>query len=154
MQSRHIQTQVTNQRFEDQFALLHTAQWEDEENPQNYDQHESQVVNPNPQHHLLGLVGGNAVATVAASRVNIVNAQQADVESDLRGITRPITNCPWRDYQPQAAGQTKIVRQNPKNNFVVEARPFPLRDYQMWAYAATYKPTPMVKETCGRPEKY
>ncbi len=154
MQSRHIQTQVTNQTFEDQFDMLHTAPWEKKNNPQAYDELEAQVVSPDPRRHILGLVGGNEVATVAASKFNVVNGQQADVESDLKGITRPITNCPWKDYQPQAQGQTTIRRENVKNNFTVDARLYPLRDYQMWAYAASYQPEPMVKETCGRPEKY
>ena len=154
MQSRHIQTQVSNQTFEDQFDTLHIAPWENKNNPQVYDELESQVVSPDPRRHILGLVGGNEVATVAASKFNVVNGQQADVESDLRGITRPITKCPWRDYQPQAAGTTTIERVNPKNTFKVDARLYPLRDYQMWAYGAAYQPEPMVKETCGRPEKY
>ncbi len=154
MQSRHIETNVLNQTFEQQFAPLHTAPWENRENPQNYDLLESQVVTPDPRRHILGLVGGNAVATVAASQFNVVNGQQADVESDLRGITRPITNCQWRDYQPQPAGVNVIQRNNPKNSFRVDGRLFPLRDYQMWAYAATYQPAPLVKETCGQPEKY
>ena len=154
MQSRHIQTQVSNQTFEDQFDTLHIAPWENKNNPQVYDELESQVVSPDPRRHILGLVGGNEVATVAASKFNVVNGQQADVESDLKGITRPITKCPWRDYQPQAAGTTTIERVNPKNAFKVDARLYPLRDYQMWAYGAAYQPEPMVKETCGRPEKY
>jgi hypothetical protein len=154
MQSRYIQTQVSNQTFEDQFDTLHTAVWENKENPQAYDELEAQVVSPDPRRHILGLVGGNEVATVAASKFNVVNGQQADVESDLRGITRPITKCPWKDYQPQAKGATVIQRENVKNNFMVDSRLYPLRDYQMWAYAASYQPEPMVKETCGRPEKY
>ena len=154
MQSRHIQTQVSNQTFEDQFDTLNIAPWENKNNPQAYDELEAQVVSPDPRRHILGLIGGNEVATVAASKFNVVNGQQADVESDLRGITRPITKCPWKDYQPQAAGQTAIQRDNVKNTFNVDATLYPLRDYQMWAYAATYQPDPMVKETCGRPEKY
>ncbi len=154
MQSRHIQTQVTNQTFEDQFDTLNIALWENKQNPQVYDELESQVVSPDPRRHILGLVGGNEVATVAASKFNVVNGQQADVESDLKGITRPITKCPWKDYQPQAKGVTTIKRENAKNDFKVDARLYPLRDYQMWAYAASYQPEPMVKETCGRPEKY
>lgn len=155
MQSSHIQTNITHQTFDEQFRPLTVGpKWEKEENPQNYDQLESQVVTPDPRRHILGLVGGNEVATVAASTRNVVNGQQADIESDLRGTTRPITKCPWRDYQPQMPGSSVIQRTNPKNNFKVDARLFPLRDYQMWAYAATYQPDPLVKETCGRPEKY
>ena len=154
MQTRHLQTNVLKQTFDQQFKLLQTAPWERKENPQNYDQLESQVVNPDPRRHILGIVGGNQVAPVAGSFYNIVNPQQADVESDLRGITRPITKCPWRDYQPQPIGDSVINRNNPKNNFTVDATLTPLPDYQMWAYAATYQPEPLVKETCGRPEKY
>jgi hypothetical protein len=154
MQSRHVQTNVLNQTFGQQFAPMQFAPWESQENPQNYDQLESQVVNPDPRRHILGIVGGNQVAPVAASAINIVNGQQADVESDLRRITRPLTKCPWRDYQPQPIGNSVIERNNPKNNFKVDATLYPLKEYQMWAYAASYMPEPMIKETCGRPEKY
>lgn len=149
--------QVSNQTFQDQFALPLGRQgvtWESKENPQTYDELESQVVSPTPKRQLLGIVGGNEVATVAASRINITNGQQMDIESDLRGTTRPNTHCPWRQYQPQRPGQTTIVRNNPKNNFRVDARLYALPSMQMWAYPAAYSPEPMIKETCGRPEKY
>ena len=147
----------TNQSFEAQFALPIQRQgpvWDPKENPQFYDELESQVVSPTPRRQLLGLVGGNEVATVAESRVNIVNGQQADVESDLKGITRVNTKAPWRKYQPQRPGQTVIERTGPKGLFHVDAKQYELPSMQMWAYPAAYQPEPMIKETCGRPEKY
>ena len=43
--------------------------------------------------HEIGLVGGTAVSHV--------NANLVDVESELRGQTRPLTLCPEREYLPQ-----------------------------------------------------
>lgn len=152
--SHYVQT---SQSFDAQFALPLNRQgpaWEGRENPQFYDELESQVVSPTPRRQMLGLVGGNEVATVAASRVNVVNGQQADVESDLKGITRVNTKAPWRKYQPQVPGDTVIKRSGPKGEFRVDAKQFELAPMQMWAYPAAYQPEPMVKETCGRPEKY
>lgn len=147
----------SNQTFDAQFALPIGRQgpaWEGKENPQFYDELEAQVVNPTPRRQMLGLVGGNEVATVAASRHNIVNGQQADIESDLRGITRANTKAPWRKYQPQLPGDTTIRRDTPKGTFQVDAKLYELPRMQMWAYPASYQPDPMVKEACGRPEKY
>jgi hypothetical protein len=146
--------QVTNQTFTDQFALPLGPAWEKRENPQVYDELEVQVVSPTPKRQLLGLVGGNNVSVVNSSQINVVNGQQADVESDLRGTTRPLTFCPWRKYQPQGPGQTTITRVNTKGRFSVDAKLYNLAPMQMWAYPAAYAPEPMLKETCGRPEKY
>jgi len=146
-----------SQSFESQFALPLGRQgpaWENKENPQSYEELESQVVSPDPRRHILGIVGGNAVSIVKSSFYNITNGQQADVESDLRGTTRPLTFCPWRKYQPQPSGQTTIVRNNTKGHFAVDAKLHNLPAAQMWAYPAAYAPEPLRKETCGRPEKY
>ena len=144
----------SNQTFTDQFALPLGPTWEKRENPQVYDELEVQVVSPTPKRQLLGLVGGNNVSVVNASQINITNGQQADVESDLRGTTRPLTFCPWRKYQPQVPGQTTITRVNTKGRFSVDAKLHNLAPMQMWAYPASYAPETMIKETCGRPEKY
>lgn len=143
--------------FESQFALPLGRQgpaWENRENPQLYDKLESQVVSPDPRRHMLGIVGGNAVSVVKDSKINITNGQQIDIESDLRGTSRPLTFCPLRKYQPQSPGQTTIVRNTTKGRFAVDAKLFNLPNMQMWAYPATYAPEPLQKETCGRPEKY
>ena len=144
----------SNQTFGDQFALPLQPTWERRENPQVYDELEVQVVSPTPKRQLLGIVGGNNASVVAASQINVVNGQQADIESDLRGTTRPLTFCPWRKYQPQASGQTTITRVNTKGRFSVDAKLHNLAPMQMWAYPYSYAPETMIKETCGRPEKY
>ncbi len=147
----------TDQSFESQFSLPLGRQgpaWENRENPQLYDELESQVVSPDPRRHILGIVGGNATSVVKSSQINITNGQQMDIESDLRGTTRPLTFCPWRKYQPQSPGQTTIVRDNTKGRFIVDAKLYNLPNMQMWAYPAAYAPEPLRKETCGRPEKY
>ena len=113
---------------------------------QNYSSNENLLASPQEQRHTLGIIAGNDVSRVVA------NPQ--DVESDLRNLTRPLTNCPKRQYTPLLASQDKIVINNRKTNLVIDVRPVHLPEYQMWGYAPVYAPLPLVKETCGRPEKY
>jgi hypothetical protein len=113
---------------------------------QNYSIAENKLVSPQAKRHVLGLVGGNEVSQMAG------NPQ--DIESDLRGITRPLTGCPGREFKPMMAGQESLVINNRKTNLAIDVRPVHLPDYQMWAYPVTYAPLPLRKETCGRPEKY
>jgi hypothetical protein len=113
---------------------------------QNYSRSELNVASPPPKRHILGIVGGNDVSQLAG------NPQ--DIESDLRGLTRPLTNCPEREYHPTKAGQEKLVYDNRKTNLSIDIRPINLPEYQMWAYPTAYAPLPFKKETCGRPEKY
>jgi hypothetical protein len=47
---------------------------------------------PNASRNALGLVGGNEVSMATGNLV--------DLESDLRGVTRDLSNCPSRKYQP------------------------------------------------------
>lgn len=113
---------------------------------QNYSANENRLIGPEEKRHVLGLIAGNDVSRVVA------NPQ--DVESDLRNLTRPLTNSPDRQYKPLIAGQNKIVINNRKTNMVLDVSPIHLSEYQMWGYAPVYAPLPLVKETCGRPEKY
>ncbi len=113
---------------------------------QNYVEHEGFLASPVNKRHILGVVGGNEVSRVVA------NPQ--DVESELRGLFRPLTGCPSREYQAMLDGQTKIVINNRKSHIALDIRPVHLQEYQMWAYPVTYAPLPLKKETCGRPEKY
>jgi hypothetical protein len=113
---------------------------------QNYSRSEMNLASPPPKRHILGIVGGNDVSQLAG------NPQ--DIESDLRGLTRPLTNCPEREYHPTKAGQEKLVYDNRKTNMSIDIRPIHLAEYQMWAYPTAYAPLPLRKETCGRPEKY
>ena len=113
---------------------------------QNYSANENRLASPIEKRHTLGIVGGNDVSRVVG------NPQ--DVESDLRNLTRPLTDCPGRQYKPLLEGQRSIVINNRKTNLVIDVRPVHLPEYQMWGYAPVYAPLPLVKETCGRPEKY
>ncbi len=120
--------------------------WESKENPQGYDLFWQQHTHAQPTRHMLGVVGGNEVSPIKGNMV--------DLESDLRGITRVNTFCPWRQYQPPAAADAPIQRQNIKGTVAIDVSKSHLKPGQMWAYPATYAPEPIVKETCGRPEKY
>jgi hypothetical protein len=50
---------------------------------------------PNVSRNALGLVGGNEVSLVSGNMV--------DLESDLRGVTRDLSRCPARKFQPSCA---------------------------------------------------
>lgn len=112
----------------------------------NYSVVENGLASPAAKRHILGVVGGNDVSRLAG------NPQ--DIESDLTWRTRPLTNCPSREYKPTLQGQEKIVINNRKTHLAIDIRPVHLPEYQMWAYPQTFAPLPLKKETCGRPEKY
>ena len=113
---------------------------------QNYSSIENGLASPQEKRHVLGIIAGNDVSRMAG------NPQ--DIESDLRNLTRPLTNCPDRQYKPLVAGQDKLIINNRKTHLAIDLRPVHLQEYQMWGYAPVYAPLPLVKETCGRPEKY
>lgn len=120
--------------------------FEKKENPQAYDEIPFVYVSPQPARHILGVVGGNEVSLTKGNRV--------DLESDLLGITRPNTWCPKREHLPPSANAKEIVRTNPKESIKINVEPIHLPAYQMWAYPASFAPEPLMKQTCGRPEKY
>ena len=113
---------------------------------QNYSSSENFLASPPTKRHTLGLVGGNEVSLLVG------NPQ--DIESDLRNLTRPLTGCPGREYQPLKKGQEKLVINNRKTHMAIDIRPMHLPEYQMWGYAPVFAPLPLQKETCGHPEKY
>ena len=92
------------------------------------------------------IVGGNEVSLIKGNLV--------DMESDLRGITLPITFAPWRQYQPPQHNQNEIVRKNVKNALTINVQKEHLPSYQMMAYPAVIAPLPFVNEVCMNPEKY
>ena len=120
--------------------------WEAAENPQGYDMFWQTQTHATPTRHMLGVVGGN--------EVSVIKGNMVDLESDLRGITRVNTFCPWRAYQPPAAEQSTIQRQTIKGSVSIDVSKAHLKPGQMWAYPAVHAPEPIVKETCGKPEKY
>ena len=117
---------------------------EKSENPQRYDQLPEFVRHVKERRHVLGLVGGNEVSRAAGDAV--------DLESDLLGITRPISDAMTRHHLPPKG--TEIVRENPKLTLVIDTTPVDLPAYQQWAYPAVMAPAALKKETCSRPEKY
>ena len=125
-------------------ALRAMRKGEKKENPEHYDYLTSQFVNPVPQRHILGIVGGNDVSLIKGNLV--------DLESDLRGINIPNTFAPWRQYQPPQ--DNEIVRDNTKGSVKINVEKAHLPTYQMWAYPATLAPEPFRKEACQNPEKF
>jgi hypothetical protein len=93
---------------------------------------------------MLGLIGGSGVSRIAGSQV--------DLESDLRGITRPNSDATYRHHLPPK--HQEIVRENPKISLKVDTAPVHIQAYQQWAYPSVLAPAPLEKETCYRPEKY
>ena len=114
------------------------------ENPQTYERFNGEVEHVKPARHVLGLVGGN--------EVSFVKTNWPDVESDLKGITRPNSDCTARHHLPPTSFITE--RKNPKQDFKLNSTPINLKDAQFWAYPSVVAPRPLVKETCGAPHKY
>ena len=130
----------------DAFNPIEAHPWEKKENPQVYDYQVTQFIHPEPQRHVLGLVGGN--------EVSLVKGNMVDLESDLRRLNIQNTFCPWRQYQPPNPSDGEIVRQNVKTDQKIDVRPQHLPTYQMWAYPGMPAPVPMKNEVCTNPEKY
>lgn len=120
--------------------------WEKKEDPQCYSYLPSQLINPSPKRHILGIVGGNDVSLIKGNMV--------DLESDLKGINIPNTFCPVRQYQPPSQNQTHITRNNTKMDVNINVEKMHLPSYQMWAYPAVVGPEPIQNEVCIKPEKY
>jgi hypothetical protein len=114
------------------------------ENPQAFQRLRSEAEHPFTARHMLGLVGGN--------EVSLTKSNWPDVESDLKGITRPNTDCAARKHLP--FGGDIVVRKNPKNDFMIDTSKDHLPATQMWAYPAVVGPKPLINKVCVRPEKY
>jgi len=120
--------------------------FEASENPQSYGQTPFAYVHEKPARHMLGLVGGNDVSLPKGNMV--------DVESDLRRLNIPLTQCSARAYQPPPIKQSSINRKSTKGTQIIDVRQRHLPSMQMWSYQATFAPVPMKVTQCGRPEKY
>jgi hypothetical protein len=129
----------------DAYGPLLTSHWEKDENPQHYDDLTSQYVNPRPQRHIVGIVGGN--------EASLIKGNMVDLESDLRGITIPITFAPWRQYQPPQQ-KKEIIRDNVKTSLTIDIQKAHLPAYQMIGYPAVVAPYPIINQVCVKPEKY
>lgn len=145
--------------FTDDNIQTTTPQWIRQDNPHAYDmiipnrtiqsgQSSAQqgLVGMTPKRHVLGLVGGNNVSQIVGNR--------QDLESDLRGLTRPLTNSPSRQWRPLKADAQNLSYDNRKSHIAIDIRKKHLEEYQMWAYPATFAPQPLHKETCQAPHKY
>ena len=130
------------------YGSVLTHPFEKKESPQFYDQFVSVYAHDSPKAHNLGLVGGNDVS--------IIKGNQVDLESDLRGITRQNTRSLDADrvHVPLKQYDMSIKRNTPKEKLTIDTRLAHLPVYQMWAYPATYAPSPIERKTCGSPEKY
>ena len=124
--------------------LAEAARNERIENPQFYDSFASAVRHVKERRHILGLVAGSGVSRIAGV--------QADLESDLRGITRPNSDATSRHHLPPHGNA--IVRENPKATLKIDTAPVHIQEYQQWAYPSVLAPAPLEKETCLRPEKF
>ena len=116
------------------------------ENPQAYDQPYYAFDHVKAARHVLGIVGGNEVSGIQGNRV--------DLESDLFGITRPITRGTARQHLPPKVQDPAIQRVNAKGKIDINIRPVHLPTYQMWAYPATLAPEPFKTEACQQPHKF
>jgi hypothetical protein len=127
------------------FPVPNNAALESVENPQRYDQLPEFVRHVKERRHVLGLVGGK--------EVGISSGNMADLESDLLGITRPISDSTERHHLLQTNTE-KIVRENPKMTISIDATPVPLTAFQQWGYPSVIAPIPLQKESCMKPEKF
>jgi len=133
--------------MEEEAPPIRDHPWERKENPQTYELMKSYGEHPNPAQHMLGVVGGNEVPY--KNRMT-----QVDTESDLRGITRPLTFCASRKHSALPDNVQGFVRINTKGTTYVPVVTKELNKDQMWGYPATLGPQPLTIETCIRPEKY
>jgi hypothetical protein len=126
---------------------------ENYENPQAFERLATEFIHPKPTRHMLGLVGGNEVQ-VGLHGGNHYTAwsSMADIESDLRGTTRPNSDSAARKHLPNTG--SLIVRRNPKQDVVIETKATPLSGAQFWAYPSVVGPKPFHNQVCVRPEKY
>lgn len=115
-----------------------------QENPQMYSRFAYEVEHEKAARHMLGLVGGN--------EVSLTKTNWPDIESDLKGITRPNSDSIERHHLPTKGAV--IVRSNPKQTIQLDTTLQHLKPVQMFAYPSVIGPVPLVKETCGQPQKY
>jgi len=106
--------------------------------------------NPNKCRNALGMVGGSEVSHVKGNLV--------DLESDLKGITRPQSKCNTKQYVPTCPlgggdcpdypGQINYVDKSTGEKRAVSTEPAHLRTCQTWSYPGTPVPRPYGQETC------
>jgi 7-cyano-7-deazaguanine synthase in queuosine biosynthesis len=85
------------------------------------------------------------------AELRVVDASDAFL-SDLKGITRPNSDCTARHHLPDK--NPVFTRTNPKQTITLDSTPVPMASAQFWAYPVVFAPEPLRKETCGQPHKY
>jgi len=140
-----------------------------------YTQIPQKYYHPNASRHALGLVGGN--------EVSISTGNLVDVESDLRGTTRDLSNVPAKKYQPSCPLGSDVPLNGrgpvPANRVApiesacpswpkqlvfteratgkvrtVAMEPRHLPTKQMFSYPGVPAPEPLVQEVYGYPWRF
>ena len=118
-----------------------------------YTQIPQKFYHPNASRNALGLIGGN--------EVSIASGNLVDVESDLRGATRDLSNCPNRQFQASSCAQGIC----PPNQLVfteratgklrtVSTAPRHLPTTQYVSYPGVPAPEPLIQEVHGYPWRF
>jgi len=112
-----------------------------------YTQIPQKYYHPKESRHALGLVGGNDVSVASGNLV--------DIESDLRGTTRDLSNDPKRQFQktmgPNDVAPRPIVyvERSTGKARTVDTAPRHLPTKQMFSYPGVPAPAPLVQEVYG-----
>jgi len=107
--------------------------------PLNYSMYTGKYENCSKCRVELGIVGGNNVSLFSGNLV--------DLESDLRGQTRPASLCPSMKYQPKCPpnqNNTNGLPCNGKTQYPLVHQP----SCQMFRYPQVPQPPPMKTYTC------
>ena len=133
--------------MEDPFHIMKHP-FESKENPQTYVENVFSYVHKQPARHILGLVGGNEVSVPAGNLV--------DVESDLFGRTRDLTNDPSKKYQAPQNGKREIVftDRSTGRTVTVSTQQQHLPTIQLFSYPGIPAPEPLVKDVYGAPWRF
>ena len=137
-----------------------------------YTQIPQKYYHPNASRNALGLVGGNEVSQASGNLV--------DIESDLRGTTRDLTNAPARKYQPSCPlgsgsgsgplsactlapirgdcplwpKQLVFTERSTGKVHTVSTQPRHLATTQMFSYPGVPAPEPIVQDVHGYPWRF
>jgi len=131
-----------------------------------------------PQKYYHTNAGRNALGLVGGNEVSVASGNLVDIESDLRGTTRDLSNAPSKKYQPSCP--LGAVQSSPTRNHlapvsgtcppwpkrlvfteratgalrVVDTEPRHLPTLQMFSYPGVPMPDPLVLETHGQPWRF
>jgi hypothetical protein len=132
-----------------------------------YTQIPHKYFHPNASRNALGLVGGNEVSVASGNLV--------DIESDLRGTTRDLSDIPSRKYQPSCLlgsrsdeGTLASIKSDcpawPKQIVfterstgkvrIVSTQPRHLPTTQVISYPGVPRPEPIVQDVYGYPWRF